>query len=227
MDSYVIDWLNNFKMSMGTLLALVVVLVGFVIWCIHRFREYKKNFNETINEKAKQLIAADESKTKLEDMEKNINNITESIGEITKQLQSITDKLDKNDEELKNTRKKMEKIDETISTMKDDVDILIDSDKESIRSFILSQYYKITKEGKVDLYTLNTLDYKYSKYKLEDGNSFVSDLMKVIHSVKKVVNLNHEDGQDPIGYFDKHPEIVERMMKYEQQYGDENIEIEQ
>lgn len=222
MDSYVIDWLNNFKMSIGTLIAIVVVLGGIGVAVYRYFKAYKNNLQKMINEKAKQLIAVDESKNKLEEMEKNINSISDSVSEITEKLNVIAEKIDKNDEVLKNTRMKVDGIEESISTMKNDVDILLDSDKESIRSYILSQYYKITEEGKVDLYTLNTLDYKFNKYKLEHGNSFVSDLMRIIHSVKKVVNLNHEDGTDPIGYFDKHPEILEEMMLNDQKYNNDD-----
>ena len=64
------------------------------------------------------------------------------------------------------------------------VQLLIESDKESNRSFITLEYYKAIEKGYIEVYTMQAIEYRYEKYLQEHGDSFINGLMKELRELK-------------------------------------------
>lgn len=80
---------------------------------------------------------------------------------------------------------------ETINEIKKSIDLLTESDKDDIKSYITREHhYFCYVLGYIDDYNLDCLERRFKHYEREGGNSFVSDLMKDIRALpKKVINV--------------------------------------
>ena len=66
------------------------------------------------------------------------------------------------------------------------INILIDSDKDDIKSFITKEHHFYCYEKHwIDDYSLDCIERRYKHYQEENGNSFVADLMKEIRQLPK------------------------------------------
>lgn len=96
----------------------------------------------------------------------------EHIAEEIEDLQSICD-------ERKGYAKKFE-------TLQNQIEMLIESDKEDIKSFITSQHhFYVYKQFWIDDYSLECLERRFAIYEKEHGNSFVLGLMNEIRALPK------------------------------------------
>lgn len=101
------------------------------------------------------------------------------FSELEKRVEVDAKKIDKLFEEQERILNSLEKIDKDINT-------LIQSDKEDIKSFITDQHHKFCYEQKwIDDYSLDCLERRYARYKEEGGNSFIKDLMNELRALKK------------------------------------------
>lgn len=76
---------------------------------------------------------------------------------------------------------RQDKIEEHLDGFEKKIDLLIESDKDDIKSYITEKYDLFVKEkGKIDKYNLDCIERRYEHYKEENGNSFVADLVKEI-----------------------------------------------
>ena len=67
------------------------------------------------------------------------------------------------------------------------VDILLQSDKDDIKSWITAQHHYFCYEVKyIDDYSLDCIERRYAHYVDEGGNSFIGNLMIDLRSLKKV-----------------------------------------
>lgn len=94
------------------------------------------------------------------------------------------------EKELKFNKKKEEinegfkKIDERIDFLATQIELLIASDKDSIKAYITEKHHYYCYDKKwIDDYTLDCLEKRYSHYIDEGGNSFVADLMKDLRAL--------------------------------------------
>lgn len=79
-------------------------------------------------------------------------------------------------EELKSLRE------DVLKSIQEDVTLLLESDRESIKSYITTEYHKWMRRGHIDMYTLRALDEQFEKYKREHGNTFVEGMMNELHT---------------------------------------------
>lgn len=71
--------------------------------------------------------------------------------------------------------------------MKDQIALLMESDKDDIKSWITKEHhYWVYEKGFIDDYSLDCLEKRFKHYQAEGGNSFVADLMKEIRELPKV-----------------------------------------
>lgn len=77
-------------------------------------------------------------------------------------------------------------INEAIANMNTRIDMLIDSDKESIKSEITKQHhYYVEEKGWIDYHSMDCLEKRFAIYEKEHGNSFAEDLMNEIRALPK------------------------------------------
>ena len=89
------------------------------------------------------------------------------------QLKQNLDKQSKQIDELKRLM--------TIITNK--IDMLIHSDRDSIKAYITKEHHHYIKKGWIDTFTLNCIEKRYSHYQDEGGNSFIANLMDEIRKL--------------------------------------------
>ena len=66
------------------------------------------------------------------------------------------------------------------------IDMLIESDKDSIKAYITEKHHHHVEEKQwIDKYTLDCLERRFECYKKEGGNSFIEDLMNEIRALPK------------------------------------------
>lgn len=77
-------------------------------------------------------------------------------------------------------------LDERIRHLDDQIQLLIASDRDDIKTFITKEHhYFCRQQGWIDDYSLDCIEKRYEHYKQEGGNSFVIDLMQEIKALPK------------------------------------------
>lgn len=95
--------------------------------------------------------------------------------------------------DLNGLYKEKERIDDTfaeinsaISKINGQIDMLVESDKESIKAYITEKHhFFVYSQGWVDDYSLECLERRFAVYRQEHGNSFVCTLMDEIRELPK------------------------------------------
>lgn len=103
-----------------------------------------------------------------------------------RKLEEDIDELNKFYEEKKKVDDTFAKIDLTFKQINERIDMLIESDKEDIKSFITDKHHFFVYHlGWIDDYSLECLERRFSVYRKEHGNSFVEGLMEEIRALPK------------------------------------------
>lgn len=85
------------------------------------------------------------------------------------------------------TLKDVDSIYRSIEEVKADVKLLIDSDREDIKSYIVQAYNEFVIEKKcIDANSLEALEKRYQYYTKEHGNGFITALMEELRGLPKV-----------------------------------------
>ena len=58
------------------------------------------------------------------------------------------------------------------------LELLTQSDKDSIKSWIVEKHHLFVKQGWVDDFNMDAIERRFTHYEEEGGNSYVCDLMK-------------------------------------------------
>ena len=78
------------------------------------------------------------------------------------------------------------KVDKRFEKIEEFIEMLIESDKEDIKSFITTQHHKFVYEQEwIDPYSMECLEKRFAIYEREHGNSFVLGLMNEIRALPK------------------------------------------
>lgn len=102
------------------------------------------------------------------------------------QKQEIIDRLNAHEENILECKECLNKILDTIN-------ILIDSDKDDIKSWITEKHHYFCYEVKcIDDYSLQCIEARYKHYKDEKGNSFIDKLMDDIRALPIVSVTNQK-----------------------------------
>jgi hypothetical protein len=79
-----------------------------------------------------------------------------------------------------------EKIFEEIELFKQKLEMIIESDKDDIKSWITEKHHFYCYERKwIDDYSMDCIERRYGHYKDEGGNSFIEELMNDLRSLPK------------------------------------------
>ena len=106
--------------------------------------------------------------------------------EIQNQIQELNNTLKENLNEIHTLMNASKKNQEK---MQDTINLLIESDKDDIKSWITEKHhYFCYEKGYIDDYNLDCMEKRYKHYVIEHGNSFVEELMNEIRALPKVSN---------------------------------------
>lgn len=111
----------------------------------------------------------------------------------TEQEQEIDSIQHRFDEHLKNYEIMQNVQNETLKILTRKINLLIDSDKDSIKSFITERHHYFCYEQKwIDDYSLDCIEKRYKHYEDEGGNSFIHDLMEELRKLPKQSQYNED-----------------------------------
>lgn len=161
--------------------------------------EIKKIYDRRIKTNLTKSQETEEFRQKVLKAMDNDKNIAESIEKISDSITTLSEEFGAFREETKNTLSVMENKQKAYS---EEISTLMESDKEAIKAYIIEQYQKYYKLKYIDIYTMECIEKRYEKYLKENGNTFISILMKRLRALptKYVVNdpdLNPSDDENP------------------------------
>lgn len=95
-------------------------------------------------------------------------------------------RFEENEEKIKKLEEDQEVIIATLDKLNGKMDMLIDSDKDDIKSFLTREHhYFCYTQGWIDDYSLECCERRYAHYKDEGGNSFIEGFMKELRALPK------------------------------------------
>ena len=72
-----------------------------------------------------------------------------------------------------------------VEEIKQNVSLLIDSDKDDIRAWITDKYHYFMKLKYIDDFTLDCLERRFKSYKQEGGNTYVDSMMEELRRLPR------------------------------------------
>lgn len=90
-------------------------------------------------------------------------------------------------DEIKSIKQDIAEIKENNKKYTEQLELLIESDREDIRAFIVSKHhYYVNNQQWIDDYSMDVLEKRFTYYKKEGGNSYVKGLMDELRKLPKV-----------------------------------------
>lgn len=117
--------------------------------------------------------------------ERNKKSVLKSLQpeELSKRIEAEVHAREKEIQKLKDMNDVLK---QEMEAMNAKLDLLINSDKDDIKSFITREYhYFVEEKGWIDDYSLDCIERRYEHYKEENGNSFIGDLMYELRKLPK------------------------------------------
>lgn len=101
-------------------------------------------------------------------------------------VQDVQEEKDDTEQRLKDLESSYEEISTILNSLNENVDLLIQSDKDAIKAFITKEHhYYCYQVGWIDDYNLDCLERRYDHYVEEQGNSFIEQLMEELRALPK------------------------------------------
>lgn len=95
-------------------------------------------------------------------------------------------RLQHGSEIMSTLEKDQKKTDETLDSLTKKIDMLIDSDKDAIKSYITKEHHYFCYEvGWIDDFNMDCLERRYNHYADEGGNSFIGGFMEQLRELPK------------------------------------------
>lgn len=143
----------------------IIVFIAFLAVAIKESIQFIDWFWERIKKHFDQDYNKKEEHTKLENKIKDLDRFFEEKEKFDNALFAINEAISKTNERI---------------------DMLIDSDKESIKFEITKQHhYFVDNKGWIDYRSMDCLEKRFAIYEKEHGNSFVKDLMDEMRALPK------------------------------------------
>lgn len=204
MESEFLQWLDSFPGHLGTILAVTIGGVGLITALVTSIMKLKKEYEQRIVDMTRKEETDRKFKDDISEMirevkilKDNTEFMSQQYAETQRELNGKIDNLTLMAEETKQKDRDQDSMIETkmnelnttmsefrkdINANKDQLDVLIASDKESIKSFIVSCYYQAKSDGYVNSHLMQIIEERYETYKKENGNSYVSGLMNELRA---------------------------------------------
>ena len=183
----------------GILILILIVAVPLIIAVIKGVHMLYTNTGSWFERKTVKKLEDKQFRKDLNDLVGVVSGIQESLNSITEQntelqnefesgIKKLNDKIDANHLESKSEdmaihediiqhSKDLNNIKSQVDRSDKKVNILIDSNKEANKAFITNLYYESIKEKFIPVYKLESVETIYEQYLLQNGDTFVADLM--------------------------------------------------
>lgn len=88
------------------------------------------------------------------------------------------------------SEKTIQKIKNDLDEVKKNINLLITSDKDDIRSWITDKYHCFINLGYIDDFSLDCLERRFKSYKQEGGNTYVDSMMEELRALPRKNRLD-------------------------------------
>lgn len=93
--------------------------------------------------------------------------------------ENIEKRLQQENQIIQSLQQKQQKTDELLNVLSGKIDMLIGSDKDSIRAFITKQHHYFCGQQKwIDDFSLDCIQRRFKHYEEQGGNSFIKNFME-------------------------------------------------
>ena len=99
---------------------------------------------------------------------------------LSKPHEDFNERLNKNEKDIKETRDSQIKTEDDLKRIFKTLDLLLESDRDDIKGYIVSKYYEVHAKNYIDSYSLDCLERRYKTYSREGGNTYIESLMNEI-----------------------------------------------
>lgn len=210
MPDELVDFMNNFQL--GSSIKFLVILGGFVFAQYKLYKGFiakmkdqgsKETLDELEDKKQKEellkckkaVLALYEETKKLKQQIKMVSNKVETAKTTYADLEDTAEDLhndslnqiDAMEKKLNNFNVAMNQINASIADIMEKIDVLTDSDANSQRAYIISEYHRCVEvEKQIDLMTLQSVESVYKKYLAEDksgGDEFITGLVREMRNL--------------------------------------------
>lgn len=200
MEGNFLDWLDSFGFPFGTWLAIIIggvtVIGGITVAIIKVKKAYDEKlknkmiteqadnqFHDSMTELAKSMTnIKTELANILENQQKqndDINNkLTEVWEAVNKSRTESTDSDNLLSDRIKSYETTIASMDSKLTIMDQKSTLLIESDKEGIKAYIVDKYYQALEDGYINPHSMQTIELRYEKYLQENGNTYIRGLME-------------------------------------------------
>lgn len=87
---------------------------------------------------------------------------------------------------IKNLAEKQNNTDDYLKAMSSKIDMLVDSDKDAIKSYITREHHKFCYDLKeIDDFSLDCLEKRFKHYEDQGGNSFIANFMEQLRQLPR------------------------------------------
>lgn len=107
--------------------------------------------------------------------------------------EELKKRIQRNDKTLKVLESNQEEMDKILKQLSNKIDMLIQSDKDDIKSYITREHHHFCYEvGWIDDFSLDCLEKRFKHYQDEGGNSFIEGFMEEIRELPRQVPENNK-----------------------------------
>ena len=213
MDKTAIDWLNdNLTIGIGTFIALLFFALT-IFNTINAIRDKISNKirNETLeDEDIKNL------KDSVNKLITTVDTLKQSVDSVNTHLVETENKFTTNIESSNNKidnvlTPKLSELEAHVNDIETEeraaLDNITEYNKLAIKSFIITEYRKWMELGHIDIYQLSIIEDQFKIYTdVYHGNTFILEMMNQLRKLSAQPVITDDDGNDPIHYFELHPE---------------------
>lgn len=176
------------------MIIVVVCLIGILFRLIRAIKKSSKEEFGKENEFASLRQQVDETKDDIKEITQLIIRLTESVNASNQRTQKDLETIRKSlvinnggcDLGKKLEKEVMDLKTDVLRELRSDIMLLMESDKESIKAFITSEYHYWMDRGEIDIYSLASIKERFDKYQKERGNTFVAGMVRELELLPKI-----------------------------------------
>lgn len=176
MEGRFLDWLDKVAPGLSLIIVILVVCGGAVFTCYKTLKKEIKKHDDEIAERIRENHSEEEFKNQMKELAEDFKEMKNNMTTMHTQIMEMK------------------------SDIYNNLNMMIESDKESNRLSIVSTYYSAMEKGYIEVYLLQALEYRYERYLEENGDSFIENLMKELrglpHEPVKKVSRNKPGRSD-------------------------------
>lgn len=186
MDKYFLEFIKDYPVLFyiilvigGALVISQLVTLGakFVKWIMGKAQgKVEEELDEKeLHENVTNLI------TKVDDIQTSVEEINEQNKQLQQSIDEVAAKSDEEDNKIREQIAEYTTVIEAFDAKLEETNkmtvLLLESDKEAIKTMITETYYNSMDKGYIEVYKLDAMERLYDKYLKENGNTFVKTLM--------------------------------------------------